>query len=420
MFHVFTNIKNEKPFKGWLITYVASLTVFWYLREESIWIVPVILLCSLAIVLVVAKSKAVIKCKRKIILELFLAPILSILVVGLGFRTINFALYGSFVVSEDQSAAFQDFYNAIGKISSEQRTNTIDLPTDVRYKIYSISPTFATIEDAMENTVFPDIKKHGDNSEQINTGWTSWAIRQAMTAAGYYDNAKAANDFYAQVAKDINVACGEGKLECTNHKPGLVETIMGNIPWLAGNVFDNVKYAVSFSDTAVKQYYSDPVPEVRGEVSEILTHENIMSQSVNVQENPGDFSHFTLIDKIKIKILSAIRKVYIIISPALFWAAVVVFVALTIRYLFVIKDGQKFYQRPQFGLIVFSAGTLIALLIRCLIVGYLTLTAFYATSDVYMYSCYALVLTFDVLVMALLISTFKDKKRRKVKKHEEK
>lgn len=420
LFHVFTNIKNEKPFKGWLITYVASLTVFWYLREESIWIVPVILLCSLAIVLVVAKSKAVIKCKRKIILELFLAPILSILVVGLGFRTINFALYGSFVVSEDQSAAFQDFYNAIGKISSEQRTNTIDLPTDVRYKIYSISPTFATIEDVMENTVFPDIKKHGDNPEQINTGWTSWAIRQAMTAAGYYDNAKAANDFYAQVAKDINVACDEGKLECTNHKPGLVETIMGNIPWLAGNVFDNVKYAVSFSDTAVKQYYSDPVPEVRGEVSEILTHENIMSQSVNVQENPGDFSHFTLIDKIKIKILSAIRKAYIIISPALFWAAVVVFVALTIRYLFVIKDGQKFYQRPQFGLIVFSAGTLIALLIRCLIVGYLTLTAFYATSDVYMYSCYALVLTFDVLVMALLISTFKDKKRRKVKKHEEK
>jgi len=333
---------------------------------------------------------------------------------------INFAIYGSFVVSEDQSVAFQDFYNAVGRITSEEKTNTIDLPTDVRYKIYSISPTFATIEDAMENTVFPDFKKHGDNPEEINTGWTSWSIRRAMTAEGYYDSVEKANNFYAQVAADINNACNDGKIECTSHKPGLIETLTGNIPWLTESVFNGIKYTYYFSDTTVKQYYSDPVPTVRGEVSEILTHENMMSQNVNVQENPGDLSRYTLIDKIKIKVLSGIRKLYTFISPVLFWASVIVFVILTVKYLFTLKDGKKFYQRPQFVLIVFAVSIMMALLIRCLIVGYVSLTAFNAMSDLYMYSCYALLLTFDVAVIALASSAINNKIYGKAKSSENK
>lgn len=416
--HIYTNIKDKKPFRGWLTSYAVSLVFFWFLREESIWIVPVLALLTLAIVLIVAKSKEDIRYKRKTILQIFLVPILSVFVVGLGIRTVNFALYGSFVVSEDQSAGFQNFYNAIGRIDSDKKTGTIDLPTDVRNKIYEISPTFATIKDEMENVVVPDFKKHGDDPEEINTGWTSWSLRRAMSTEGYYQDARTANDFYEQVAKDINAACDEGKLECHSHKPGLVETITGNMPWLIGNIFDGIKYSYSFSDTAVKQYYSDPVPMARGEASEILTHENMMSQSVNTQENPGDFSHFTLIDKIKIKILSAIRKVYTIISPVIFWAAVVLFVVFSVRYLFFVKDGKKFYQRPQFGLIVLGVCTMAALILRCLIVGYVSLTAFYAMSDVYMYSCYALVLMFDVIALALTVSAFNGKIQGKVRKRE--
>lgn len=417
LFHVLTNIKNKKPFKGWFITYVVSLVIFWFLREESIWITPILAFCTLIGILFLVKRKDL-ENKKRIILKLILTPILSVLVLNLGFRIVNLAVYGEFVVTEDQSSAYQDFYNAIGKINSDARTDTIDLPTDVRNKIYEVSPTFATIKDNLENEVFPTIKVHGDNPEEINSGWTTWAIRQAMASAGYYKEVKLANAFYEQVALEIKIACDEGKLECTNHKPGLVETILGNISRLTGEVFDSLKYVYTFSGTEVKQWYSEPEPMVLGEASETLTGENMMSSVVNAQENRPDSTHFTMFDKIKIKILKGVRAIYKYLSPVLFWAAAAMFVIMTIKYLFVVKDGQKFYQRPQFDLIVFSVSILVALLIRCLIVAYLNITAFNAISDLYLYTGYSLLLVFDVMVFALLVSAFSDIKRRKVKNEE--
>ena len=419
LFHVFTNIKDQKPFKGWSTLYMASLTVFWFLREESIWILPIISICSLIAIMFAVKRKNK-KYTKKTILGLILAPLLSILVVGFGFKILNFVVYGSFAVTEDQTSGYQNFYNAVGKINSDERTDTVDFSTDIRYKIYSVSPTFKTIEDEMENAVFPAIKIHGGDPEEINSGWTTWAVRWAMAEKGYYGNAKTANEFYEKVASEINVACDEGKIECTNQKPGLTKVIMSNIPRITEETFSNLQFAYTFSGTEVKQYYSEPEPPVLGEISENLTNENILFHSVGAQENPNDLLHYTLVDKIKIKILSGIKKAYQVLSPVLFWVAIGALAILSVKYLFATKDGKKFYQRPQFNLIVFSFSILAALLIRCLIVAYLNISAFYATSDLYLYACYSLVLAFDVMVLFLAISGIRVKIHREVKRDESK
>lgn len=417
LFHIFTNIKNQKPYNAWLAVYTISLTFFWFLREESVWILPILIFCSLFIIFFINKYQSP-PARKKSILKFLLIPPAAILIVWLGFKTANFIAYNSFVLTESDSSGYQDFYNAVNKISSSERTDTIDFPTDVRYQIYDVSPTFSTIKDSLENTVFPTIKLLGDNPEEINSGWTTWAIRQAMARHGYYDSATSANNFYSQVATEINAACDDTKLDCTYKKPGLVSTLLSNIPRLFSEIFSNLRFAYTFSGTEIRQYYSEPTPVSLGEAAEILTKENILSASDGIRENPADPTRYTKIDKLKIKLLAIIRKAYQIASPVLFWVSVILFVILSIKYLFCTKDGRKFYERPHFDLIAFSASILVALLIRCLIVAYLNISSFYATSDLYLYVCYSLVLVFIACIFTLTIISISDtiKKRSKNEK----
>ena len=403
IFYLLSNIANNKEFIKWLIIYSLVFVVFWFSREESIWILPIVIIISILISYHIGKNKKIEHKKRNISL-VFIGPAIAVAMTGLGISAINYFAYGVFTTTEDQLPAYKDFYASINKIESDNRTDTIDFPKDLREKIYSVSPTFSTIKENYEQQVFPSIKTLGDDPEEVNSGWTTWSIRYAMLNMGYYDNAKNAEAFYASTADEINDACAAKTLDCSNKKPGILSTLFSKSPQLLSETVKNISYVYNFSDLAVKEHYASSDPRSI-EQSESLTGENVFTTNVSEDGEKIENPSLTTTDAIKMKTLRLILKMYQIITPILSFISIPVLAASLIY---------KIRMKKKLTILYIAAAFLIAFLIRCLIVSYLNITAFYATGDLYLYCAYPLLLSFIassvVLAAKIIYDTIKEKK----------
>src|SRR5205085_4691061 len=81
---------------------------------------------------------------------------------------------------------------------------------------YEVSPTFARLKPEFEsltgrNWTNPTFETLG--IREIGP-WFMWAFRNMTANAGYYKDPRSTNDFYRRVAREINLACDEGRIPC--------------------------------------------------------------------------------------------------------------------------------------------------------------------------------------------------------------
>lgn len=197
---------------------------YWLTREEGIWLMPALAMVVLTALGGVSWGSAL---SRRARLGAMAMPLLTaglVFMAGIGTVSwVNAWKYGVFETSEFKSTAFQRGYGALARIRPMQWRRLVVFPHDARERAYGVSPAARELAPYFEGAGGEGWRRVGCTQSwmldpaacpEILAGWFMWALRDAVTAAGYGQSAVAARDYYMRLADEIDAACGDGKLDC--------------------------------------------------------------------------------------------------------------------------------------------------------------------------------------------------------------
>ncbi len=202
--------------KLWHATWTGiALALLWNTREESVLIPPIIV-----VFLVVALfQQRLATGSWKPALRFWLKPVGvmlgMLLLLNLLANAANYRAFHSFAKSEFNASSFKAAYKALMRIKPDRDQRFVAVSTDAFEKAYSVSPTFAQLRPQLEgelgrNWQVPAFDALGIH--EIGTPWLLWGLRSTANAQEIHKSAAAADDFYRNVAGEINRACDEGRV----------------------------------------------------------------------------------------------------------------------------------------------------------------------------------------------------------------
>jgi hypothetical protein len=221
-------VRGHRPLRaqlGWSLLAGVAFAFFWYSREEGIWLVPsLLLLLGPAVVQVLRPGQP----GRWPRLGLLALPVLLFAGAGWLLRSVNARYYGAPVSVDVKDSSFPRAYGALLRLTPAQPNPGIPVARETRLRAYAVSPAFALLQPYLEGPVgdrWTQVSqgelKLATPDQEIHGGWFQWALREAAAQAGQYRNAATADAYWAQVAAEINAACGAHRLPAGPARAGL-------------------------------------------------------------------------------------------------------------------------------------------------------------------------------------------------------
>ncbi len=207
---------GPKSVVPWAVAAGLSGALFAMTREEGIWLLP-----SLALILLVG----VVVSRRARFWAWVVAASCVTISYGLPIlvvATANEQHYGVFATCETTSEYFRSAYGALTRVKSSSWNPYVPVSRESLQKIYSQSPAFREVAPLDTKWV-----KYGCDAlgicDEISGGWFTWALRDAVNAAGKYrQGVSGARDWYRQLAREIDSACSSGRLDCLPRRSSLL------------------------------------------------------------------------------------------------------------------------------------------------------------------------------------------------------
>ncbi len=217
------SLRRQLPWAG-----LAGLAFggFWLTREESVWLIPSIVLlvaAGLFWAYKISQSQG-----RIMLVSLGVAALGAALPVA-GISWQNYRHYGWFGTVEFRAAEFQDAYGAMVRVNIGPELPYVPVTRESREAMYAVSPTFAKLQPYFEGDfglgwagASEAMTKLPPAERQIGSGWLMWALRDTVAAAGFCHNAPEALAFYRRMADEINQACDDGRLPAHPRRSGFL------------------------------------------------------------------------------------------------------------------------------------------------------------------------------------------------------
>lgn len=185
-------------------------------REEVIWIIPYIVIGIIITIINILIDKEEKYKKKKLLL--FLIPLMIVLLMINIVKILNYKYYGIFELNQYWGEEFKEAYGALTRIIPEENIKKVPVTSDMLEKAYKVSPKFAELKEYFEKETFNWAMCGDGISTEIQGGWFHWALMRAVESKGYYKDAKTANEYYQQVADEINEACDNGEIKALKYK----------------------------------------------------------------------------------------------------------------------------------------------------------------------------------------------------------
>ena len=258
-------LRKDAPIKKqlvWIIGSGISFSFFGFIREDSIWLAPFFfgaLLITAIYYLFIVKINLKEKITRT---SLLVIPICILILTSTTIKLINYKYYRVYTTNDRIDTSFADLVGNMLKIDTskiEQVDNLNDnvwVSRETLVKIINECPTLQSIED----TVLYYYDEWAKGTEgQLPGDIYAWALRDAVSAAGYYDTAVHANKFYEQVNKELEEGFATGVFEKKNaiyfssQSTGIQ---LEDIPYYVKKTFDNFCYLANyyFSSAEIIKY----------------------------------------------------------------------------------------------------------------------------------------------------------------------
>ncbi|BDO00312.1 hypothetical protein HV320_27425 (plasmid) [Citrobacter sp. RHBSTW-00903] len=208
------NDATVKKNLGWVSLCGTSLFMFWYTREEGVWIAPLLLVPLFFFY------------KRKRKSNLFINYIFVVLIfslLSLSVSLVNKITYGTYSIVDFKDKNFKSVISKLSNIkTNEQKPDHVPVSKSQRELAYSVSPDLYKLKEYLESNnpwksfscnVYQDVC--GDYAG----GWFMWAVRSATESKGFYSSPDSAEEFYKKINEEISTACDNGKISC---KPNII------------------------------------------------------------------------------------------------------------------------------------------------------------------------------------------------------
>lgn len=213
-----------------------ALLIFWFIREEGIWIVPSM---GIIMVYIIYKIYSVYNLSfefgKRVALCLLL-PLATFELASSLISSVNSHYYNIYEVVETNSHPFVSAFGAINRIKHENWIRYQPLPEDVRKKLCNVSPAFKSIEPFVPAAI---------------SGYDGllWILRGAVFQSGRAKDGEQSAKFYIQMANEINTACDNGAVDCESfHKTLMPPFRLEYLPLIADAFRRGVKYLSNYID----------------------------------------------------------------------------------------------------------------------------------------------------------------------------
>ena len=393
--------RNEGISKKRIATVIGMgvvFAIFWYTREDSIWILPYVIFISGAIII----SKLV--KDKKITKELFVTILILIIPFVMTFiyknilSYINYKHFGVYTVYNNEQ--YNKAMDSLRKVKKYDYYDNIDF-TIAKLKKVSEVTCLKNIYGRLEGLVYGySLFDSSPLDGEVANGWFPWAFRGAMQEYGYYQNAEATNNFLYTLHVQIEDALENGTLEKEDIKPSITERLK-KILYETGNVF---KFLYAYNDI---EFLDDKVEYNQSEEYKYSLYEKYTKNKFlvyNLENN--EYVYYSDIiddykDKItpKIELVKRIMSMYKVISAILFTVGCLLYLILTI--ITIIHFIKKKFEILEIW--VMSSGILGAML--SLVFGIAYETAFNANviTAMYLSAVYPLMIIFGSIIIGYSI-----------------
>lgn len=214
---VFNNTLKQKIIHFFIAS--ISLSAFYLIKEDNFIILPSLFLLA---ILLLARYFFIDKYKKKQMLKNLLLWLIPFGFLWFSIHLVsskNLKYYKLYCVV-DSNGAFENAIKQLMRVNPDTKKTNVPLSAETRKEIYSKVPAFGELS-SFENNVFYAWAEHKPGclstpsicDEVIKL---TWAIRSGVAAAGYYSNAKIASKYYERLSKEIDYACKNGTLKCSN------------------------------------------------------------------------------------------------------------------------------------------------------------------------------------------------------------
>lgn len=298
--------KQIKYFVGAGIAFSAA----YLCREETIWLAPFILIITAVTIIPNYLNKKIILYVIPIIIT-----IISINIVCL----LNYKYYGVYTLNQYWGKAFQSAYGALLRVKPEEEKQRVPITHETMKRLYEVSPKFAELKDFLEGEEGDDWRDIGIRIEGELTGaYVQWALMDAVETLGYYETAQKAEQYYTELADEINQLCDNGVLESRTNKI-ISNSCYFDLKDIIQTIFkmpEIIKYQYSLEDITMMVINPGEIIglEDKKEIFEKMTNQPVVTMGHYFQEN----------NKIRIQIIEQVEKIYEYINPYLFYISIIV------------------------------------------------------------------------------------------------
>ena len=389
-------LNRENPLKNQIKYFIGlgmTFSALYLCREENIWILPFVIISTITTIIFMIKDKKI--KSKKILIGMYAIPMAIFIINNLIICTINYKNYGVFELNQYWSKEFKEAYGAITRIVPVETYSKVPVSQETIKRICEISPKFKEIEDYLTGEEADKWSKCGDGKlGEIEGGWIHWAIIKGVDAKGYYKDAKTANQYYKDLANEINNAIAEGKIEGYKNKR------VTNVPRFN---FDDIINSIKKCKDTIRMennFYLLRIA-IQNKLSDNL-QENEKWKNVTLEEIDTRVAYGASTNKNKLNILKKIKNIYVMVNPIAFKISLICVIGLIICS---IINHNKIYNE-----ILILLGLMGLYICRVFIITFTYITMYTdALNTMYLANTYGIQILFSLLAIIFFIENIKKK-----------
>jgi hypothetical protein len=320
---------------------------------------------------------------------------------------INRQRYGVFAKTEFDAASYRAAYGALSRVKPLEFKRYVPVSKKTRQLIYRVSPAFAELKPYIEGIpgsyweAYSESQQDDSNRHEILAGWFSWALRDAVSEAGYYGKGAYPDSYYRRLADEVNTACKDGLVECYAPRATLIPVWHNAyIRQLIPRFGEKLVEAATFQGVGLIPRPSEGTPEQLALFRQ-LTHTAIIPVKVPPQPGSADDPAAGQPDRsiLHRATLAFLLRIYRLVNPALAVVALLFYGLLTITV---------FRQRKQVELWLLLTGLLLLWSSRTGLVALIDVTSWRISAGEYLHEAYAPMLSFIAVACLAAVERLED------------
>ena len=385
-------------------TLCITLPLFYYTREDSIWLVPFVIFMTIStFVLMILNMKNTSKLILGIKCLVLFIPIVSVFLLGQKIERKNEIFYGLRTQNVLSDSNFTEAIKAIYSVRPNVTIDRVTVTQEKAFRMANASLSFLEIYPKLvELMVGYNAFDSNPNDFECEDGWFLWALRLAVSSSGY-SNIQQEQDIYKRIADELNNAMYTGVLERQHAMPsallspyhkGYARECLNRIP----KCFE---YIVSCKDIYIQNKVDVTTDEEKYQ-NEVYRVEKLTNEkaSLEVGKENGEYEELV----INTKIISFIIFIYKFLGIVFLILGIIMYIVLIVMGVINIKN-KKYDIIKSFIVTSGALGLMFTLIVG---ISYNDVATADSIKVLYLCGAYPLLFVFCILSLYFGVNSLRD------------